>query len=270
LRRSTDFLSFFNLGVCMTALERPDSARVCYATSMTLNPGYVPAIVNLASFHFDRKNFDEALRLFRLALRLRPTTADLTYKVGLCFQQLQQWSLAKECFQAASTLNPMRSDFVAQLGYTYFFTRQYDSCSFAYQKAITLDSTNSYYHLNLALAYSSLDSTKSAAREYQKAIDLRHPEELARIYNQLAGLYFRTGQFPKAIASYRKALENDPQNLEAGYYLSVAYDRVADVRNAGQSFKKFLTIAPADTSYSAWKQKAKERIRQIERKAGKR
>ncbi|MDP2884963.1 MAG: tetratricopeptide repeat protein [Ignavibacteria bacterium] len=261
-----DFLAYFYLGVDMAALEKPDSARVCYATSMTLNRNYVPAISNLAAIHYEHKKYDEALRLFLLASSLRPSAADLVYKTGLCYQQRQNWEYAKRSFQRAGLLNPSRDDYAAQLGYAYFQLHKYDSSAYAYHRALSLDSTNSLYHLNLAFTYSSLDSVDQAVAEFHRAITYRHPEEIAKICNYLGSFYFSKNQFRKAIASYRRAIEYDTGNRAAQFYLALTYERLKDSRSASQSFQKYLTLQPSDTTQGDWKQYAKKRLKELKKR----
>jgi tetratricopeptide (TPR) repeat protein len=59
----------------------------------------------------------------------------------------------------------------------------------------------------------------------------------ADAYLQLGILYFSQHQFDRAIASYKKAVEANPELGEAHYRLGVAYDRVGDSAEAKEEFQ---------------------------------
>ncbi len=261
-----DFLSFYYLGVAMNALERRDSAVVCFATSMTLNPNYAPAVSNLAALHYDRKEYEEALRLYLKAAALRPSSGEYAYKSGLCYQQRKLWEDALRSFEKATLLNPIRDEYAAQLGYAYFQVRKFDSSAYAYLKAIRIDSTNSLYYLNLAFAYSSLDSAKQAVTAFQRAIRYRRPDEIAKITIQLGNFYFAKNQFADAAGVYRKALGYDASSRDAQFYLGLTYERLKDVRKAATSYERFLALQPKDTTGSNLKDFAKKRLQALRKK----
>jgi tetratricopeptide (TPR) repeat protein len=250
-----DFLSNYYLGSALVGLGNQDSASVYLSTCLKLNPSFVPAINVLASIHYVKKRFADALVLYQLAFSLRPNSAEFIHKVGLCHRNLDQYLLAASAFRKAADLDSLSAPYFGNLGHAYFRLEKYDSSIFAYNRAVALDNENSIFLLNLALALQKLDSVESAAVAYRKAISNYHSNEVADIYVKLGSLYFLHKKNQEAIEAYQASLRFDPENRNAQFYIGSAYDDLADIPTAIRNYTRYVKLAeddPTETNRVKW------------------
>jgi len=99
-------------------------------------------------------------------------------------------------------------------------------------------------------------------RGFKKAIPLcRDPEVLARVYNNLADTYERTGRLSLALAYYRKALETKPDLATAYFSVGDIFFRVKDYCSASVIYEKGLRYRSEDEESIKKREEALERAR---------
>ena len=238
-----DFLSHYYLANIMVGLMNPDTAAICLNTALRLNPNFVPALNVLASIHYAKKRFYEALSLYQRAAALRPNNAEFKNKVGLCYRNLDDYRSAINAFRRAVELDSLSASYFGNLGHSYYWLAMYDFSVTAYKHAIALDNENSIYYLNLALAYQRLDSIQAAANAYRMAIWTYHPETVLDLQVKLGSVYFLGKDYRNAIETYQTVLRTNPEVRDAQFYLASAYDNLSDYTSAIQNYSKYLKLA---------------------------
>jgi tetratricopeptide (TPR) repeat protein len=260
-----DFLSNYFLGASLLSLGQTDSAISFLAIAQTLNPNYVPAISMLSAIQFGRKNYTEAARLSRKALLQQPYHADLWYRAGLSHFHLKDYREARNCFLQAVRYDTANSAALAYLGQTYFELKNYDSSRVAFEAATVVDDDNPTLFLNLGLALARLDSVGGAAAAFRAAVDRYGPQNLARAYNELGALYFMKERYRDARDAYRRALDCDPRNAKAAFYLAFTLDQMGKYKSAIPLYRNFISIAARDSSQLRNLSVAKERLKDLEK-----
>jgi tetratricopeptide (TPR) repeat protein len=263
-RNPRDYLSYFHLGSALTSLGRGDSARIFLSTCLTLNRSYVPATLLLASLHFRKQEYDDALRLYTLAGQQRPENADTWYKVGLCLEKLGDHGGSVKAFRTATALDSVGEYAFAHLGQAYFQLGMFDSAAVAYRRAAEIDAENPVFFLNMALAWERLDSTQHAVDAFRRSVAAYHPDKIGRVYGQLGALYYNKKRLWDARDAYRKALQFDPSDADVRYYNAVTCDRLRDSRSALASYTLFLKIAGEDPARKEDIEHARKRVRVLQ------
>lgn len=138
----------------------------------------------------------------------------------------------------------------AQYGYTALLTEQYETARDAYIKAVEKDSIEPTYYINLALAYANLSSTENATKAYHRAIKEYHPEAIGMVHFRLATLLYSDKKYRRVAVECRRAIDLDPKNGEAYFYLALASDRLNDVKNAVRNYKLYLERANSDSLHA--------------------
>lgn len=105
------------------------------------------------------------------------------------------------------------------------------------RKALEADATIAPAHYFLALAHLDLKQEQAAIAELEKAI--HSPSVTPEMYNALASLYIRKGQFAEAEDFCRKAIALDPSRPDA--YLNLA--RVYNAQHASDKALEALRAA---------------------------
>ena len=266
-RTPADYLSYYYLSSSLVGLGAIDSARPYLASCISLNPRYAPAVLLLASVYYSGGEYEEALRLYRSGAVLRPREADLVYKIGLCFGKLGKTDSAVAYCAAAARRDTSNDTYIAQAGYFSFALGRYDSALAAYRKAVAIDPDNSLYGVNLAYAFTRVNQNDSAIAAYERAVAACKPENIALIYVRLGTLYYYAKQYRKALASYQQALDLQPLNTEAQFYVALAYDQLANPSSALRQYRRYLALAKDDTTAPERERKrqAGDRLRALQR-----
>jgi Flp pilus assembly protein TadD len=137
----------------------------------------------------------------------------------------------------------------------------------ALQEAVRLDPDLAEAHFRLGLGYESLGKREEAETAYKKAVAaykkyLEENEEDPEAHYDLGQTYAGLGQYSDAIREYREAtkLKEDP---DVYYDLGVAYTKLAQYDAAAVAFSKSLEIDPDYYRAQDGLDEAKEGIRRI-------
>jgi len=90
----------------------------------------------------------------------------------------------------------------------------------------------------------------------------RDPEVLARVYNNLADIYERTGRLPLALGFYKKALETKPDLATSYFSVGDIFFRVKDYCSAAVMYEKGLRYRPEDEESAKKREEALERAKE--------
>jgi tetratricopeptide (TPR) repeat protein len=257
---------YYQLATAMIHFAMPDSARTLLSTSITLNNGYVPALALLGSLYFDKKEYDDALRMYSAAAERNRFAPDLWCKVGLCQEKLSGFAAARKAYLKAVELDTAFDFAYAHLGQVCYKLGMIDSAIIAYQRAVTLDDQIPSYHINLGIAWTQKDSVDQAVRSYRSAVRAYHPESVGQVYERIGGLRFSKKQFREARESYLKALQFDPSSGTIPLNLALTCDHLKQYKAAVTWYKKFLHTAAGDPGMDTQVRETKARLKVLEPK----
>jgi len=168
-----------------------DKAIGAYERTLAIDPQYVRAMNGLGLTYCDRKDYDKGIALFEQALAASPRYADALVNLGAAYH-------GKGDFQNAIK---------------------------AYTRSLTLRPDNPLVLANLANVYDAVGATYFIAGDWGKALSnfteaSTYAPDSARIMTNIGSVYVNTGNVPKAIEFYKKALSIDPANAEARQHLA--------------------------------------------------
>jgi tetratricopeptide (TPR) repeat protein len=197
-----------------------------------------------------RGQFDEAERLFRLALEADPGSLEAVAGLGRVAVQRGQYSDAVPLLERATHVSSQMVSAFKALGDAYAATGDDERAAAAYRQAV-------------ALAPGDLDSRLSLARslteigEYSEAEDIcsrsmriarDDPVGLSHVYQGIGELYSRQGNSPAAMSAYYKAAELNPRDVGVTRGLADCSIRAALYAEAAAAYTKLLQLAPLDLS----------------------
>ena len=87
-----------------------DRARLAYRKALLLDPGLVPALVNLANIHYGLDELVEAQALYERAMHLDPECFEAYFNLGNIHHDLGRYLDALEHYRVASGINPGYAD----------------------------------------------------------------------------------------------------------------------------------------------------------------
>ena len=142
----------------------------------------------------------------------------------------------------------------------------------AFQEAVRLDPELAEAHFRLGLGYASLGKREEAESEFKKAVAAykkyleEHHDDVEAHYD-LGQTYAGLGQYSEAIREYREATKLKEDDPDIYYDLGVAYTKLAQYDAAAAAFSKSLEIDPENYRAQDGLDDAKEGIQRI--RAGK-
>lgn len=126
---------------------------------------------------------------------------------------------------------------------------------FAYSLQAYPDSA--YLHFNLGTSYQQANDLKKAMVEWQRA--LQCDPRYSAAYNNIGNYYFfHQHDTRQALTFWRKAVESNPQNIEARYNLALGLERLGRINEAVDHFRVFIETAPP--GYAAEVERIKRRF----------
>jgi tetratricopeptide (TPR) repeat protein len=168
-----------------------------------------------------RKMYREAVDRYKT---IKPQTASLHNKIGIAYQQLQQYDEAERSYKRASKADPKFAQAVNNLGTVYYAQKGYRKATRQYEKAIALAPENASFLSNLGMAWFARKKYDRATELLAKAMALdpevierrgstgttlqdRSIEERAKFHYYLAKTYAKDGRTDLVLLYMRKALE---------------------------------------------------------------
>ena len=137
-----------------------------------------------------------------------------------------------------------------------------------FEEAIKLDSSLAEAYFRLGLGYESLGKSDEAESQYKKAIAtykkyLDENREDSEAHYNLGQTYAGLSQYSDAIREYREATKLKEDDPDIYYDLGVAYTKLAQYDAAAAAFSKSLEIDPEYYRAQDGLEEAKEGVKRI-------
>jgi Tfp pilus assembly protein PilF len=162
-----------NLGLLNLRRQLPAEAESEYRTALRLDPGFVPALANLADLDRMRGQDQQGAELLRKALLIEPTNADVRHSLGLLLVRQHNYAEALGQLRQASELAP------DNVRYAYVYAVALNSTGAVAQAMTLLERTHRQHPTDTDL----LTALVSIARDSgDLATALRYARELAALH----------------------------------------------------------------------------------------
>jgi tetratricopeptide (TPR) repeat protein len=225
----------------------PDAIRELNAAA-ALKPllGLNSVYQTIGALARSQQQYDAAIAAFSRRLDLVPNDAEAHHELGEMYFRQSRHAEALAEFTATVMLNPKRADAYVSIGQLHLRNANYADAVAAARRALTLDDSHREARYVLATSlvrlgnvdegkreldvYQRLQTEATAARSRQLEIDGLRRDASVSIVN---------GEFAKAVALLRQALERDPNQAQSHLDLGIA------LLKAGQAAQavEHLTVA---------------------------
>jgi tetratricopeptide (TPR) repeat protein len=188
--------------------------------NLAQNPTCWLAYNGLGAGLANQGKLDEAMKLYRTSLEIKPNYAEPHSNLGEALAQKGEWDAAIAEYREAVTLNPNLARPFIKLGEALFRTGRVDEAISQYRSALGIDPYAALAYNDLGLALAQKGELADAIPQYEKAVSL--DPHFAAAHNDLGVALFRGGQVDAAIVEYQKALQIDPANAQTRDNLGLA------------------------------------------------
>ncbi len=198
---------------------------------------------NLALFHMNNGNIDEAIKYFNKSISL-DAQHYLSYNgLGIAYLMKGEFKTAIDYFQKSLQLNPALTEAHNYMGTAYQELGMLDKAEQEFRTTVSDANYKSkelpYY--NLARLYFSQDKSKDALYYVQKSIEAN--PRLVMAHNLEGILYERLNDFDKAIESYKAGIKISRDDFNLKFNLAVAYFKNKQYNLAREMFDEIYSGA---------------------------
>ncbi len=229
-KRQTLGAYFSNVGMAHYRKNRVREAVFYLEASARINEQSVEAHNNLANIYTESKQFDQAIRHYKLALRSDPNNAATLFNLGLAWLENGDKQKALESFLQVTQIDPgfyLAHEYLARL---YLDGKKYWDALLHFKKLDEIDPGKFETQVNLGKVYLRLGQYAMALDTLKRG-DARFPGR-SEILAGLAEAYYRMEQFDRAVEKYRYLIELAPESLQAYIQLGWTYYRKGETKLA--------------------------------------
>jgi tetratricopeptide (TPR) repeat protein len=150
---------------------------------------------------------------------------------------------ATEYIQKALAMNGSLAEARSRLGALYVWSGRYDEGIAEAERGVELDPNSGQANINLAVVLRWAGKPKEAIPVIQKALRLE-PIPPDNYVQQLALVYFQTGDCKEALAACDKGLKRDPDHLVSRVIMAAVYGSCGREKEARKEATEVLRINP--------------------------
>ncbi|MFK7757878.1 MAG: tetratricopeptide repeat protein [Flavobacteriales bacterium] len=221
------------------------SANKAYRLCVEENPENAKCYVKLAQIQQLLDNHDECLGLLDSALYADRQLPDAYFLKGLTFELRRargDTALAISSYQTATELNPKFYDAFMRLGDLH--AGKGDSLAIEYYKsAISLQPNRIEGHYNLGIYLQNSERFDRAMKRYDEILAI-DDQSFPAYFNQGYLLLVHADMYPEAVEKFTKALEHNPDYIEAYHNRGLSYKNMGKYELARADFSKVLELNP--------------------------
>lgn len=225
LQKTPDNVYALNqLGLCLLRQGRFEAATVKFRRVLTLDKGNSFARIWLGAMELRIANTAAANILFREVLDADPDNPDAHYFLGVILASEGQVDRALEHYQKAGANAPDDSALQCRLARAFVRLNMVDEAETAYRNALQVAPENGNALLGLGWLLYNQGQADAGMNMMRMALDVPETasearKSLAAAANERALAFCATGSVGAAKKLWNEALQHDPGNRAARYYL---------------------------------------------------
>jgi len=190
---------------------------------------------------FKDAKFAEAVQELKKVLQINNRNKDALLLLGLCYLNINKPDKAIKELERISELIPQDVDSLSLLSLAYRDKEDFTKSLEYIEKAIAIDSENIKWRLQYAETLDLMREDEKALREFEYIME-KDPAN-PRVYSSLGLFYMNRGEYERGVSFFEKSLQI-ARSPEIYYYLGFAYKKVGRNKEAIESLKRYLELAP--------------------------
>lgn len=201
------------------------------------NPKHAGAYQLLGSYYLGEKQEMEAARFLNLAIQSNPRWLLPYANLGAYYEQTGRRDLALKTYRRALAALPGEPSVVMNLARVYELSKDYENAIEQYETLLDSNPGNILARNNLASVLSLDHSKHDLDRAFELARDFDQTEEPI-LWDTLAWIYYRKGEYGKALPLQVKVVEKSPDVPIYHYHLGMIYLKTGERAAAAEHLQK--------------------------------
>ncbi len=214
---SEEYSNLVDIAFQMHKAGKLDDAKAVYTKLLSLRPDDVNVQNLYAQLCFSLKNYDEALKYFKLVYE-KTNLNDVLINIAKVYYSIADYANVIDILSKNEKINVEE---IKLLAYAYIKTEDFNSAIDVYKKLISsnLMTYNDYY--NLFFSYKKINDTENALKT-ALITEKYNPRDVGLLYN-IALLYKDMDNAEKAIEYFSKVTAIEPDNKYAIFNIAILY-----------------------------------------------
>jgi len=230
-----------NLGVAYYKKGRTAEALSELNKAIAIDPQDALAYYNLANIFTDQERWDDAIEVYRKAVRILPSEPMIRHNLAYA---LNRNGMRREAIDEYLEAIRNKNDLVEShknLAALYLQEDQIDEALQHYQEANRIQPDDPMVHRMIGSLYKKQKLFDLALREFEKAAQL---DPNATTYYQWGTVLDQKKEWEKAIRAYQRAIELNPEMVEAYINLGVNYQKRNQLELSMKAFLEAMRLQP--------------------------
>ena len=236
-------------GLCDTYVARFDlsnaasdieAAEKACSAALAASPRLFMVHASLGDLYRRTGRLAEAERAYRTALDANPNDVAAMNGLARVYVSRQQHPAAEQLLQKAIATQPGNWRTLNNYGSQLFAHGQYTQSADVFRQVVALDPANHQARGNLGAALMMAGEFSAAKVVYEEALEI---QEYRTAYSNLGVLYYYLWDFPKSVATHRKAVELSPEDATKWINLADALHFAGRESEARKAFSRSAELA---------------------------
>ena len=236
-------------------LEDYDSATAVLSQAAEVMPDSSEIYLYWGTALESTERYDEAIAVYQRGLEYQPDAVELYLYWGLALEQQDAWAAAIEVYRQALAVSPDQAALHVRWGISLGRQGQWEAALAQYETAAALDSAYSPTFLHWGIALEELERWEAALEKLNQAVALANDKSrvlfyLGSCYEQASRKLGRDEYFDRAVETFQRLLEIDPNDAYALNYLGYMYaDKGIRLTEAVELLEKAIAIEPDNSAF---------------------
>lgn len=213
-----DEYSLENIMVCYNQLNRSDEAIEFLNGYLDKFAFSESAWYEYGQFYFNRKNYEEAIRGFDYLLAVNPQSVGVYANKTACFEAMGEWLKAISVYEEMLELEYTKSFTYYKIGLCYKENKQQTLALQAFQKSLRDDPQFYLSMMEQSYIYEDMGGMKEALHFAKEAVSMN--DSNLDYQKRLAYLYIDSGRFEESLICLRKLVDLESSRFYNWYALS--------------------------------------------------
>ena len=235
-------------GLIFEKMENFEGALKSYEMAFIINPDNPDPLINIGNIKFNCGDLDEALESYKKACEIDPDDPEPLYNMGIVFHDKKRYEEAIFYNDEAIRKDPTHYKALCNNGIIFYELEKWTEALEYFNRSLEINSNDWTCLLNKALALSEIGEPEKALFFCDKAIE-NNPNN-AIILDHKAILLGELNKIDDIIQYFEHAIEINPT---AKYWSdkAFAYKLKGDNKKAIQSYEKALELEPESEDIKA-------------------
>ncbi|MBR1550417.1 MAG: tetratricopeptide repeat protein [Bacteroidales bacterium] len=230
----------YSLGVANGAVGESEKAIAYFKEAARDGWMLGRVYANMAEEYYKLKDYDSALNFYRKAME-SDSCDDITiynyYDVSYVSGRIEQ---AEDYLDNYVKKNPYSKEAWYCLGCAYRDLTLYEKAVDAFEFAIAIDKCYVDAYVALSQTQDFMGCTSEAVTTMIRVLD--YCDDRAKVYRTIGNLYAREANYDTAMAYFKKAIDDNPNDAEAYAAIALCYMETGDNAMALSSVKRAVLL----------------------------